>query len=107
MERQMSKIGRRECHLTGVSFQGVESLVDAINAVLKETISCPECSINVSKNLLADCGVPLNNLGVLIEVEGPNEEIIRAIDLRAVSKVLEICEKRGITNHTLGPLEIV
>jgi len=90
-----------------VSFQGAERLVDEVNTVLKETIACPECSINVHKSAFADCGVSLNDLVVLIEVEGPNEEIIRAIDLRAVSKILEVCEKRGITHHALGPLEII
>jgi len=43
---------------------------------------------------------------IIIEVTGPNEEKIKALDLKAVSKILEICEKGSIDYHVFGPLEI-
>jgi len=63
-----------------------------------------EYDINVYKNVYACCGV--GGIGVIIEVTG-TEEKIRAIDLKAVSKILEICEKEGFEHHTLESLEVI
>jgi hypothetical protein len=51
----------------------------------------------------------VGGLGVVIEVVGPEEERIRAIDLRAMSRILEFCEKEGydIGYHSFGQYESV
>jgi len=38
----------------------------------------------------------LDALGLIVEVVGPEEEKIKEIDLRTVSKILEFCEKAGL-----------
>ena len=101
----MSKIGRRECYLIKISSQNVERLIEQVNSALAEMNIPSECSVNVYRSVFACCGVSPNE--VIIEVTGPNEEEIKAIDLRAASKIIEICEKRGIDYHMFGPLEIV
>jgi hypothetical protein len=35
----------------------------------------------------------MGGLGVIIEVARPEEETIKAIDMRALSKIMEFCEK--------------
>lgn len=45
-------------------------------------------------------------INVIIEVSGPDEEIIRQIDFELSSKVLEICEKRNIGVHLIEPIQI-
>ena len=63
-----------------------------------------ECSVKVYKNVFTCCGFSPGN--IIIEVTGPTEEKIKAMDLKAVSKILEICEKGSIDYHVFGPLEI-
>jgi len=40
---------------------------------------------------------------------GPEEEKIKAIDLRAVARILEFCEKEGyeVRHHTVGQLDVI
>jgi len=100
----MSKIGRRECYLIKISSQNVERLAEQVNSALAEMGIPDECSVNVYKNFFTCCGFSPGN--IIIEVTGPSEEKIKAIDLKAVSKILEICEKGKIDHHVFGPLEI-
>jgi len=65
----------------------------------------PGYDINVYKNVYACCGVA--GLGIIIEVTGPEEKKIKAIDLKAASKIIEICEKEGLEHHTLESMEVV
>jgi hypothetical protein len=46
---------------------------------------------------------------MIIEVVGPDEETLKAIDLRAMSRVLEFCEKEGfkIGYHFFGQYESI
>lgn len=101
----MSKIGRRECYLIKIRPQNIERLIEQINSALVERGIPSECSVNVYKSFFTCCGVSSGD--IIIEVTGPSEEKIRALDLRVVSKILEACEKRGIDCHTFGPLEVV
>ena len=102
----MSKISCRECYfLIKVSTRYIDSLIERVKSAVMETGVPPGYDISVYKNIYACCGV--TGVGVIIEVTGPEEEKIRAIDLKAVSKILEICEKEGLEYHTLEPLEIV
>jgi len=100
----MSKMSCRECYFIKVSVKNIDSLIDRVESAIMEMGVPFGYDINVYKNVYACCGV--GGIGVIIEVAGP-EEKIRAIDLKAVSKILEICEKEGLEHHTLGPLEII
>jgi hypothetical protein len=71
----------------------INLLVDKIKEVVKEMGIPPEYDIRVYKNVYACCGI--GGVGVIIEVVGPEEKKIKEIDLRAVSKILEFCEKEG------------
>jgi len=101
----MSKISCRECYFIKVSCKNIDSLIERVKSATAEMGIPPGYDINIYKNVYACCGVA--GLGVIIEVTGPEEEKIEAIDLKAVSKILEICEKEGLEHHTLGSLEVV
>jgi len=94
----------RECHFIKVSTRNIDSLIEKVKLAIVEMGVPSGYDINLYKNVYACCGV--GGVSLIIEVTGP-EEKIRAIDLKAVSKVLEICEKEGLEYHTLEPLEII
>ncbi len=87
----MSKISCRECYFVKISSKNIDSLIERVQSAVKEMGIPPEYDIRVYKNVYACCGV--SGIGVIIEVLGPEEKKIRAIDLKAVSKILELCEK--------------
>jgi hypothetical protein len=104
----MSKIGCREIYFVkAVQSRQVDFLIDKVKEVVKEMGLPPEYDVRVYKNVYTCCGT--GGLGVIIEVVGPEEEKIRAIDLRAVSKILEFCEKEGydVGHHSLGQYESI
>ena len=102
----MSKLSCRECYfLIKVKVKHIDSLIERVKSAIREMGIPPGYDIRIYKNVYACCEV--SGVGVIIEVTGPEEERIRAIDLRAVSKILEICEKEGLEHHTLEPLEVV
>jgi len=90
----VSKIGCREVYFVKAtqSYQ-IDFLIDKVKEVVKEMGLPLEYDIRVYKNVYACCGV--GGLGLIIEVVGPEEERIKAIDLRAMSRILEFCEKEG------------
>jgi len=94
----------RECYFIKVSGKNIDSLIERVKSAIMEMGVPSGYDIKVYKNVYACCGV--GGIGVIIEVTGP-EEKIRAIDLKAVSKVLEICEKEGLEHHIMEPLEII
>jgi hypothetical protein len=85
----------------------IDFLIDKVKEVVREMGLPPEYDIRIYRNVYACCGV--GGLGVVIEVVGPEEERIRAIDLRAMSRILEFCEKEGyaIGYHSFGQYESV
>jgi len=104
----MPRIGCREIYFVkAIHSRKIDLLIDKIKEVVKEMGVPPEYDIRVYKNVYACCGV--GGLGVIIEVVGPEEEKIRAIDLRAVSKILEFCEKEGyeVGYHFTEPHDIM
>jgi len=101
----MSKISCRECYFVKISSKNIDSLIERVQSAVKEMGIPPEYDIRVYKNVYACCGV--SGIGVIIEVLGPEEKKIRAIDLKAMSKILELCEKEGLEYHTFEPLEVM
>ncbi len=92
----MTRLGRREYFLLKVSDKNIESLIDEI----KSTVSLPP-------RYRLDIYPGEYGVDVVIEISGPEVEEIRRIDLEMSSKVLEICEKRGIEFHSIEPLQII
>ena len=98
----MPRIGCREVYfIKAMRPSQVDFLIDKVKEAVKEMKLPPEYDISIYKNVYSCCGV--GGLGVIIEVVGPEEEKIKEIDLRAVSRILEFCEKEGydIGHHTL------
>jgi xanthine/CO dehydrogenase XdhC/CoxF family maturation factor len=102
----MSRIGCREVYfIKATQSHQVDFLIDRVREVVKEMRLPPEYDIRIYKNVYSCCGV--GGLGVIIEVVGPEEEQIKAVDLRAMSRILEFCEKEGydVGHHSLGQYE--
>ena len=100
----MSKVSCREVYFIKASGPNVDYLINKVKAAVDEVGLPPKYDINVYKNVYACCG--LSGTGLILEVTGPSEKKIKSIDLKAVAKILELCEKEGIESHHLGPLEI-
>jgi hypothetical protein len=104
----MSKTGCRGVYfVNAMQSHQVDFLIDRVKEVVKEMRFPPEYDIRIYKNVYSCCGV--GGLGVIIEVVGPEEEKIKAVDLRAISKFLELCEKEGyeVGHRSLGQYESV
>jgi len=100
----MSKVSCRECYFIKATGANVDHVIRLVKDALEKTHVPPKYNVSVYKNVYACCGV--SGSGVIIEITGPEEEKIRSIDLKVVSKILEICEKEGFEHHTFEPLEI-
>ena len=92
----LTKLGRREFFLLMVSDKNIESLIDEVKSAVRPP---PDYGINIYPGRYS--------VDVVVEISGPDIEGIRRIDLATSSKVLEICEKRGIECHSMEPLEII
>ncbi len=104
----MPKMGCREVYfINAMQSRQVDFLIDKVKEAVKEMRLPREYDIRIYKNVYACCGV--GGLGVIIEVIGPEEEKIKSIDLRAMSKILEFCEKEGyeVGHHSFGQYESI
>lgn len=104
----MPKMGCREVHFIKATRPSqVDFLIDKVKEAVEGMKLPPEYDVRIYKNVYTCCGV--GGLGLIIEVVGPEEEKIKEIDLRAVSKILEFCEKEGLDvgHHTLGQHESI
>ena len=104
----MSKIGCREVYfINAMRMRQIDFLIDKIKEVVKEMGVPPEYDIRIYRNVYSCCG--LGGIGVIVEVVGPEEKKVKAIDLRAVSRILEFCEKEGyeVGHHSLEPYETI
>jgi hypothetical protein len=102
----MSKIGCREIHFAkATNPHQIDFLVEKVKQAVQQMQLPVDYDVKVYKNVLTCCGI--GGLGVIIEVTGPKEEQIKAIDLRAISRVLEFCEEEGLEvgHHSYGPYE--
>ena len=100
----MNKVSCRECYFIKATSADIDNLIDRVKAAVEKEGIPPNYNINLYKNVYACCGV--SGTGLILEITGPAEEKIKSLDLKAVSKILEICEKEGIEHHTFEPLDI-
>jgi len=104
----MSKIGCREIYFSdAIQVFRIDYLIDKVKEALKEMGIPSGYDVRVYRNVQTCCGV--GGLGLVVEVVGPDEETIKAIDLRAMSRILEFCEAEGvdIKHHSFGQYEIL
>jgi len=101
----MSKVSCRECYFIKIKGPHLDEVIEKVKASLKELGIPPKYDVNIYKNVYACCGV--SGVGLIIEITGPEEKKIKALDLKAVSKIMEICEKEGLELHTFEPLGIM
>jgi hypothetical protein len=102
----MPKIGGREVYfVNAMNTRQIDFLVDKVKEVVKEMGFPADYDLRIYKNVLSCCGI--GGLSVIIEIVGPDENGIKAIDLRAMSRILEFCEKEGLAvgHHSLGSYE--
>jgi len=100
----MTKVSCRECYFIKATGANIDYVIRRVKSAIEEVGVPPKYHINVYKNVYACCGV--SGSGIIVEITGPEEEKIRSLDLKAVSKILEICEKEGIEHHAFEPLDI-
>lgn len=104
----MPRISCREIYFTKVAqARQVDFLIDKVKEIVKEMLLPPQYDVRIYKNVYSCCGI--GGLGMIIEVVGPDEETLKSIDLRAMSRVLEFCEKEGydVGHHSFGQYESI
>ena len=102
----MPNIGCREIYFVkAMNSHQIDFLIEKVKEVVKEMGLPVDYDVRIYKNVYTCCGI--GGLGVIIEVVGPEEDKIKAIDLRAVSRILEFCEKEGfdVGHHSFGQYE--
>ncbi|MBS7620748.1 hypothetical protein KEJ32_01275 [Candidatus Bathyarchaeota archaeon] len=89
----------------GVKNEDLNKIVDEIRTFLKKEKIPEEYVINIYKDYVACCGY--FPTGVVIEIEGPEEQPIKDLDLKIYAKIIEICERENIEYHECKPLSII
>ena len=104
----MSMISCREIHFNQIpNPDQVDELINIVKDIIEEMKLPSTYNVKFFKNIFSCCGT--GGLDLILEVTGPDEERIKAIDLRAMSRVLEYCEKQGYSMgaHSLGRFESI
>lgn len=102
----MPKIGSREVYfVNAMNTRQIDFLIEKVKEVVANMGLPADYDVRIYKNVLSCCGI--GGLGVIIEVVGPDENGIKEVDLRAMSKILEFCEKEGLQvgHHSFGQYE--
>lgn len=102
----MPKIGGREVYfVNAMNTQQIDFLIDKVREVVKEMKLPVDYDVKIYKNVLSCCGI--GGLSLVIEIVGPDEDGIKAIDMRAMSRILEFCEQEGLEvgHHSVGQYE--
>ncbi len=102
----MPKIGGREVYfVNAMNTQQIDFLIEKVREVVKEMKLPVDYDVRIYKNVLSCCGI--GGLSIIIEIVGPDEDGIKAIDMRAMSRILEFCEKEGLEvgHHSVGQYE--
>ena len=103
----MSKIACREIYFVDATrSRSIDFLIDKVKEAVEKLELPQEYDVRIYKNIYSCCG-GVGGLSIIIEVAGPKEEKIREVDLRAISKILEHCEKEGcdVGHHIIQQYE--
>jgi hypothetical protein len=104
----MAKISCREIHFSQCPDPDqIDELINVVKQTIEEMKLPSAYNVKIFKNIFSCCGT--GGLDLILEVTGPEEETLKAIDLRASSRVLEYCEKQGYSMgaHSLGRFESI
>jgi len=104
----MTVVSCREIHFSQYPNPGqVEELINIVKQTIEEMKLPSTCNVKIFKNIFSCCGT--GGLDLILEVTGPDEQTLEAVDLRAASRVLEYCEKQGYSMgaHSLGRFESI
>ncbi len=104
----MPKMSCREIHFSQYpNPDQVDELINIVKQIVEEMKLPSTYDVKIFKNIFSCCGT--GGLDVILEVAGPDQETLEAIDLRATSRVLEYFEKKGFSMgaHSLGPFESI
>jgi hypothetical protein len=102
----MPKMALREIHFVkATNPHQIDFLVDKVKEAVSQMNVPSDYDVRIYKNVFSCCGI--GGLALIIEIVGPEEEQLKAIDLRAMSRILEFCEKEGLEvgHHSLGQYE--
>jgi len=104
----MTVVSCREIHFSQYpNPDQVEELINVVKQTIEEMKLPSTCNVKIFKNIFSCCGT--GGLDLILEVTGPDEKTLEAVDLRAASRVLEYCEKQGYSMgaHSLGRFESI
>ena len=104
----MTVVSCREIHFSQYpNPDQVEELINVVKQTIEEMKLPSTCNVKIFKNIFSCCGT--GGLDLILEVTGPDEQTLEAVDLRAASRVLEYCEKQGYSMgpHSLGRFESI
>jgi hypothetical protein len=104
----MPNMGCREVYFVkAMQTHQIDFLIEKVKEAVKEMKLPPEYDIRIYRNVYTCCGV--GGLGLIIEVAGPEEEKVKLIDQRALSRVLEFCEREGyeVGHHSFEQYESI
>jgi len=91
----MPRMGCREVHFINATKPSqVDFLIDKLKEAVEGMKLPPEYDVKIYRNVYACCGI--GGLGLIVEVVGPEEEKIKEIDTKTVSKIMEFCEQEGL-----------
>lgn len=91
---EMLKKSRRDFPLIGLKSEDIDQLVEEIKACLAREETPEGQRVKVYKYSVSCCAfVPM---GISVEIEGCNEQVVRDLDIRIYTKVMEIFEKKGM-----------
>ena len=102
----MSKMACREIYFVDATrSRSIDFLIDKTKEAVEELELSQEYDVRIYKNTYSARAI--GGLSIIIEIVGPKEEKIREIDLRAISKILEHCEKEGcdVGHHVIQQYE--
>ncbi len=98
-------IGHREFMLIDQTYEGIGKFVNEIGSYAKKMKIPEDFKVDVYKDQVVCCGI--FPLGVIIDISGPGDHVIKDLDKMVYSKVIEICERDCIELHEAKPLEII
>jgi hypothetical protein len=104
----MQKMGCREIHfINAMHPRQVDFLIDKVKEAVQSMKLPVNYDVRIYRNVFTCCGV--GGLGLIVEVIGPDEQKIKEIDFRTVSRIMEFCEKEGleIGHHIIGKHESI
>lgn len=98
----MTRIGFREFHFIKVS--NIADLMTELKASVEQWKIPKEYGLRIYKGVYSCCGISDANISV--EIIGPDEKEIKDIDMKIMSKLIELCQKKGLEYQVCDNIEI-